>query len=128
MIQAVGPNLAANYPGAEVKDLKGAMVTPGIVCSHNHFYSGLSRGILANIKPSQDFISILINLWWRLDRAIDQDILYYSGLVCVLEAIKAGSTSVIDHHARRRLFISIAVLRLGLKKRTARHSFYETRP
>lgn len=117
VIQAVGPNLAANYPGAEVKDLKGAMVTPGIVCSHNHFYSGLSRGILANIKPSQDFISILINLWWRLDRAIDQDILYYSGLVCVLEAIKAGTTSVIDHHASPSFIKgSLDVLRQGYEK------------
>ena len=117
VIQTVGPNLAAKYPGAEVKDLKGAMVTPGIVCSHNHFYSGLSRGIMANIKPSQDFISILLNLWWRLDRAIDRDILYYSGLVCVLEAIKAGTTSVIDHHASPSFIKgSLDVLRQGYEK------------
>ena len=76
VIKEVGSNLAVNYPDAEVKDLKGAMVTPGIVCSHNHFYSGLARGIMANIKPTPDFISILLNLWWRLDRAIDKDILY----------------------------------------------------
>ncbi len=98
-IVAVGENIAGNYPDATVKDLNGAMVTPGIVCSHNHFYSGLARGITANINPCPDFISILLNLWWRLDRAIDEPILESSGIVCVLEAIKAGCTSVIDHHA-----------------------------
>ena len=98
-ILEVGQNLAEKYSEAEVKDLNGAMVTPGIVCSHNHFYSGLSRGIMANIKPSPDFVSILQNLWWRLDRALDAESLKYSGLVCVLEAVKAGTSSVIDHHA-----------------------------
>mgnify|MGYP003912649417 CR=1 FL=1 len=39
----VGQNIAANYPDARVIDLNGDMVTPGIVCSHNHFYSGLMR-------------------------------------------------------------------------------------
>ena len=94
----VGQNIAANYPDAKVTDLNGDMVTPGIVCSHNHFYSGLARGIMANIKPCPDFISILINLWWRLDRAIDEEILYSSGMVCVLDAIKTGTTSVIDQN------------------------------
>ncbi|MGA7161788.1 MAG: putative aminohydrolase SsnA, partial [Bacteroidota bacterium] len=74
-------------------------LSPGIVCSHNHFYSALARGIQADIKPSQDFIGILKNLWWKLDRALDEEILYYSGLVGAMEAIKAGTTSVIDHNA-----------------------------
>ncbi len=95
----VGQNIAGTYPDAKAIDLHGDLVTPGIVCSHNHFYSGLARGIMANIKPSPDFVSNLINLWWRLDRAIDDEILSSSGMVCVLEAIKAGTTSVVDHHA-----------------------------
>lgn len=80
-------------------DAAGRLVMPGIVCSHNHFYSGLSRGVMADIKPCPDFVSTLKNLWWKVDRAIDEEILYYSGLICSLDAIKAGCTSVIDHHA-----------------------------
>ena len=99
LIKEVGKNLSGKYKADKVIDGTGKLVYPGIVCSHNHFYSGLARGITANIKPSPDFVSILRNLWWRLDRAIDRDILYYSGLVCALDAIKAGTTSVIDHHA-----------------------------
>lgn len=98
-IIAVGANLAARYQAERVLDMCGKLVMPGIVCSHNHFYSGLSRGITATIAPSPDFISVLKNLWWRLDRAIDDEILYYSGMVCSLEAIRAGTTAVIDHHA-----------------------------
>ena len=99
LIQEVGTGLAAQYPQAQVKPMHGRLVTPGIVCSHNHFYSGLARGIMARIKPCPDFISTLKNLWWRLDRALDEESLFYSGLVCSLEAIKSGCTAVIDHHA-----------------------------
>lgn len=99
LIREVGIDLAARYPQAQVREMQGRLVMPGIVCSHNHFYSGLARGIMARIKPCPDFISTLKNLWWRLDRALDEESLYYSGLVCSLEAIKAGCTAVIDHHA-----------------------------
>ncbi|SDE88768.1 putative aminohydrolase SsnA [Sporomusa acidovorans] len=98
-IAAVGPGIAANYQAERTIDLNGKVVISGIVCGHNHFYSGLSRGIMANIAPSPDFISILKNLWWRLDLALDEESLYYSGLVCSLEAIRCGTTAVIDHHA-----------------------------
>ncbi len=98
-IVAAGPGAGAAYTGGRVLDMAGALVMPGIVCSHNHFYSGLARGVMATIKPCPDFVSTLANLWWRLDRAIDEEILYYSGMVCSLEAIQAGTTAVIDHHA-----------------------------
>ena len=98
-IIATGCDLSSRYPQGTVKEMHGRLVMPGNVCSHNHFYSGLSRGIQANIAPSPDFISTLKNLWWRLDRALDEESLYYSGLICSLEAIRSGCTAVIDHHA-----------------------------
>jgi len=117
VIKAIGSNLAGNYPGATVKEMNGKLVMPGIVCSHNHFYSGLARGIMADIKPSPDFISILKNLWWRMDRALDEEALYYSGLICSLEAIKNGCSSVIDHHASPNYIAgSLKTLRSGFLK------------
>ena len=114
LIHEVGTALAARYPGAQVRDMQGRLVMPGIVCSHNHFYSGLARGIMAQIKPCPDFISTLKNLWWRLDRALDEESLYYSGLVCSLEAIKSGCTAVIDHHASPNYVAgSLSTLRRG---------------
>ncbi|WP_215782081.1 putative aminohydrolase SsnA [Paludibacterium sp. B53371] len=98
-IVAVGPDLLSVYPGSRYKEMGGKLVMPGLVCAHNHFYSGLARGIMARIAPCPDFISTLKNLWWRLDRALDEESLYYSGLICSLEAIKSGCSAVIDHHA-----------------------------
>jgi len=98
-IKEVGKNIAEKYKADKVIDASNKIIAPGIVCAHNHFYSALARGILADIKPSPDFISILKNLWWRLDRALDEETLYYSGIIGALEAVKCGTTSVIDHHA-----------------------------
>lgn len=98
-ITAAGSNIAPDNSQARVIDCTGKYVSPGLVCSHNHFYSVLARGIMAGIKPSRDFIGILKNLWWRLDRALDEESLYYSGVIGALEAIKCGTTSVIDHNA-----------------------------
>ncbi|GDX03880.1 putative aminohydrolase SsnA [Buttiauxella sp. A111] len=99
LIVDVGNNLSARYPAAKSKEMHGRIVMPGLVCAHNHFYSGLARGIMASIAPCPDFISTLKNLWWRLDRALDEESLYYSGVICSLEAIRHGCSAVIDHHA-----------------------------
>lgn len=98
-IKAVGKNIAEKYKADKIIDAANKIIAPGIICAHNHFYSALARGILAEIKPSPDFISILKNLWWRLDRALNEESLYYSGIIGALEAVKCGTTSVIDHHA-----------------------------
>ncbi|MCW8331175.1 putative aminohydrolase SsnA [Photobacterium sp. SDRW27] len=128
VIKEVGSDLAAKYPDATIKEMKGKLVMPGIVCSHNHFYSGLARGIMADIKPSPDFISILKNLWWRMDRALDEEALYYSGLICSLEAIKNGCSAVIDHHASPNYIAgSLNTLRKGFLKAGLRGmTCYET--
>lgn len=117
LIKEVGANLAAKYPHAQLREMNGKLVMPGIVCAHNHFYSGLARGIMANIKPCPDFVSTLKNLWWRLDRALDEESLYYSGLICSLEAIKSGCSAVIDHHASPNYIAgSLNTLRQGFLK------------
>jgi len=98
-ITDVGRGITSDRAHTETMDLGGNLVSPGMVCSHNHFYSALARGIRARVKPSTDFVSILQNLWWRLDRAIDEEILHYSGGVAAIEAVRSGTTAVIDHHA-----------------------------
>ncbi|MFW6343233.1 MAG: putative aminohydrolase SsnA [Sediminispirochaetaceae bacterium] len=80
-------------------DASGTLVYPGLVCSHHHYYSGFARGIMGGVGPIKDFVTALRNLWWRIDRALDEESLYYSALINSIEAIKMGTTSVIDHHA-----------------------------
>ena len=98
-IKETGKNLSAPGPDCETVNLGGKLLFPGLVCSHHHYYSGLARGIMANIGPTPDFASILKNLWWRLDRALDKPSLKSSALICCLDAIRCGTTAVIDHHA-----------------------------
>ena len=103
-ILKVGRDAAGEYMtkgGAPPKviDASDKLVHPGLVCSHHHYYSGLSRGILARLGPTPDFVSVLRNLWWKLDRTLDEESLYFSSIINSIEAIKAGTTSVIDHHA-----------------------------
>ena len=98
-IAAVKTGAARKVAADETIDGSGRIVFPGIVCSHHHIYSALSRGVLAPIGPTPDFVSILKELWWRLDRAIDEDALHFSTLIASMEAIRNGTTSIIDHHA-----------------------------
>jgi putative selenium metabolism protein SsnA len=111
-IKAVGQGLEAGDPasgsssGADKRDSEpriidatGKLLFPGLVCSHHHYYSGLARGIIAELGPMPDFVSVLKQLWWRMDRAHDEQSLYTSSLICSLDAIRCGTTAVIDHHA-----------------------------
>ena len=45
------------------------------------------------------FPAILEQLWWKLDKSLDTDANYYSAMVCLLDAIHNGTTTLIDHHA-----------------------------
>ena len=83
----------------KVIDADGKTVMPGLVCAHHHYYSGLARGMLISAGPQTDFIQVLKEWWWRLDRGLQEESNYYSSLICSIEAVMAGTTSVIDHHA-----------------------------
>jgi putative selenium metabolism protein SsnA len=44
-------------------------------------------------------VEILERLWWKLDLALLWDDVRYSALVCLVDAIRHGCTTLIDHHA-----------------------------
>jgi putative selenium metabolism protein SsnA len=41
----------------------------------------------------------LQKLWWPLDRSLDAESIEYSVLPCLVDAIKHGTTTLVDHHA-----------------------------
>ncbi len=82
----------------KVIDAHGKVVMPGFINAHMHFYSTLVRG-LGKAAPSKDFNEVLKNLWWRLDKKLDADTNYYSALIMAVNAVKHGTTTLIDHHA-----------------------------
>ena len=72
--------------------------THGLVCAHHHLYSALARGMPSPPAVPTSFISILQNVWWRLDAALDLDIIYWSAALGAAEALLNGTTAIIDHH------------------------------
>jgi putative selenium metabolism protein SsnA len=50
-------------------------------------------------QPATNFPEILEKLWWRLDKALWPEDVRYSALVCLVDAIRHGTTTLVDHHA-----------------------------
>jgi cytosine/adenosine deaminase-related metal-dependent hydrolase len=73
--------------------------TPGLVCAHHHLYSALARGMPAPPRTPTNFTEILDQIWWRLDAALDLDLVRWSALLGAVEALEAGTTAIVDHHA-----------------------------
>jgi len=72
--------------------------TSGLVCAHHHLYSALARGMPAPPKNPENFLDVLENVWWRLDVALDLEMIEWSAKLGALEALEAGTTAIIDHH------------------------------
>src|SRR5690349_24318606 len=123
VITDIGPtrDLAARYPQGERLDAHGQLVMPGNICAHTHFYGAYARGMAIPGDPPKDFPEILKRLWWPLDKALDRDAVRASALVSLVDAVKHGTTTLIDHHASPNFIggsldvIADAVDRAGLR-------------
>ncbi len=100
-IKEIGTNksLTSKYPKAKATDANGQYVMPGGICAHTHFYGAFARGMAIPGPAPKDFPEILQKLWWPLDRSLDAEAVRFSALVCLVDAIKHGTTTLIDHHA-----------------------------
>jgi cytosine/adenosine deaminase-related metal-dependent hydrolase len=72
--------------------------TAGMVCGHHHLYSTLARGMPAPPITPTNFLTILEQVWWRLDVALDLDMIRWSAMLGAVEALESGTTAIIDHH------------------------------
>jgi cytosine/adenosine deaminase-related metal-dependent hydrolase len=81
-----------------VLDAAGRVASAPMVNFHEHFYSRLAKG-LALPGPMQDFRNILENLWWRLDEALDADMIEACALLGSAESLRSGVSYVFDHHS-----------------------------
>ncbi len=100
-ILAVGSTaeLAERYPDGETLDARGKVIMPGMVCAHTHFYGGFARGMAIPGEAPANFMQVLERLWWKIDRALTLEDARYSALVALVDAIRHGTTTLIDHHA-----------------------------
>ncbi|MBN2389543.1 MAG: putative aminohydrolase SsnA [Anaerolineae bacterium] len=91
--------LATRCPHEERLDADGQLALPAMLCGHTHFYGAFARGWAYPGPPATRFGEILERLWWRLDRGLTLDDVRYSALVCLVDAVRHGATTLIDHHA-----------------------------
>jgi cytosine/adenosine deaminase-related metal-dependent hydrolase len=52
--------------------------------------------------PAGTFTEILDLVWWRLDAALDLEMIRWSAMLGALEALERGTTAIVDHHASPR--------------------------
>lgn len=117
-------DLRGKYPDAEFIDARGRLIMPGMINTHMHLYSTFARGMDAKSKAPQNFGDILEGLWWKLDKLLTLDDVYYSGLTPLIECIKTGTTTIIDHHASPMAITgSLGILAKAAKEMGVRASF-----
>ena len=91
--------LRQQYPDAEFTDARDGLIMPGFLCTHTHFYGAFARGMAIPGNPPRNFPEILERLWWRLDKVLTLDDTRASAEIFMADAIRSGTTSVVDHHA-----------------------------
>ncbi len=98
--QIIGIGRMADFEdlGYEITNGKGCLLMPGLVNGHMHIYSAFARGMNVPYHPA-NFQEILDQLWWKMDRHLDLKMIYDSGIVSAVDAMKNGVTTMIDHHA-----------------------------
>ncbi len=100
-IVAIGSaaEMKQKYPQADSVDCTNKVILPGFICTHHHFYSTFARGMFIPGEPASNFVEVLERLWWKVDRAIVGDDILLSAQIPLIESIRNGTTTIIDHHA-----------------------------
>jgi putative selenium metabolism protein SsnA len=107
MIEAVGrgADLEARFhqthgKGARLKkiDADKRIILPGFINTHHHLYSTFARGMAIPGTPAKNFTEVLEKLWWKLDDTLSPEDVYYSALIPLIECVRNGVTTIIDHH------------------------------
>jgi len=100
VIEGVGKTAALRKKaaGAVFIDAKGKVVMPGMINTHMHLYSTFARGLSPKQPPPANFVQILERLWWPLDKALNKEDISYSALIPLVDCIRSGTTTILDHH------------------------------
>jgi len=93
------PTPYTQHPSEEVVDAGGRLLMPALINLHTHLYSTLARGIALPGPAPKNFPEILKKLWWRLDRALKPEDVYWSAMVGLVDSAKNGVGTLVDHHS-----------------------------
>ncbi|MBT8368316.1 MAG: 8-oxoguanine deaminase [Deltaproteobacteria bacterium] len=86
---------AISDPADRVIDCTTAVVIPGFVNTHHHFYQTLTRNLPA-VQNAElfDWLVYLYEIW----KYLDEEAVYYASLLAMGELLKTGCTCSTDHH------------------------------
>ena len=102
-------------------DAGGMTLLPGLLNTHMHLYSMYSRGISTG-RTSCNFLDVLQDLWWRLDRSLLKDACWMSAAFSGMDCLRCGTTTIVDHHASPSYIAgSLSTLSDALSKLGLRH-------
>ncbi|BAN97414.1 hypothetical protein E05_26480 [Plautia stali symbiont] len=90
-IAAVGENLSAD--DAQVIDVRGHIVMPGLVDAHHHMWLGVMRRLMPNVDDLFAYIDVVAETLGAHYRPLD---MYLSTRLTALACLDAGITTVID--------------------------------
>jgi len=94
VIEAVGTTAEMPATADEILDLRGHVVTPGLINTHHHFYQNLTRAVpMAQDATLFDWLRTLYPIWSR----IGPDEVRLSAQVALAELALSGCTCSSDH-------------------------------
>ena len=101
LIRGVGTTeeMKKAWPEAEFMDAKGGLIMPGFINAHNHIYSAFARGLSIKGNNPSNFLEVLDQQWWTIDRHLLLEDSRASADATYLNCIENGVTTVFDHHA-----------------------------
>ncbi|PIP49741.1 MAG: hydroxydechloroatrazine ethylaminohydrolase, partial [Caldiserica bacterium CG23_combo_of_CG06-09_8_20_14_all_35_60] len=94
IIEDLGSDKPPKIGEGEIISGKGMLILPGFINTHHHFYQSLFRSVkeVQNAKLF-DWLVFLYEKW----KDIDEEAIYISSVVAILELMKSGVTTTTDH-------------------------------
>ncbi len=89
----VGAGTPPEYPGAQVIDGSGCLITPGLVNTHHHLYQWITRGLAAD-STLFEWLTTLYPVW----AGIDAEAVHVAATGGLTWLAKTGCTTTTDHH------------------------------
>jgi 5-methylthioadenosine/S-adenosylhomocysteine deaminase len=97
-IEAVSKTPLTAEEGEEVVDARNHIVMPGLVNTHTHLFQTLLRGVYEE-RPLATYLDYIYRSGVELTREDSR----VSAMLGSLEAIRAGTTTIVDHHFLNRV-------------------------
>ena len=88
-----GADLAKEYEGKHTVDLTGRVLLPGFISTHSHLFQTLLKG-LGRDRHLMEWLNASIRV---AQHNFDADMIYWAAMEGCLEAIKSGTTTILDY-------------------------------